>query len=88
MLEAMASGLPVIATRVSAVDELIVETKAGVSVDVGNMEQFAAAMVRLSLDFSLRQAMGCAGRRVIEERYSIDEIARRHEQLYDQLLSA
>ncbi|OQX12882.1 MAG: hypothetical protein BWK76_17025 [Desulfobulbaceae bacterium A2] len=88
MLEAMASGLPVIATRVSAVDELIVETKAGVGVDVGNMRQFASALVQLSLDSSLRQAMGRAGRQVIEKRYSIDEIARRHEQLYEKLLSA
>jgi glycosyltransferase involved in cell wall biosynthesis len=85
-LEAMASGVPVVSTRVSGAAETLGETGAGLVCDVGRMDLFAENLKRLVLEQSLRSAMGAAGRRVIESRYVIASIAERHEALYRTLI--
>ncbi len=87
LLEAMASGLPVVSTRVSGVRETIEEVGAGLVVDLGQMDQLAGALIRLALDASLRAQMGRAGRSLIVKNYSINHVARLHERLYDKLLT-
>lgn len=87
MLEAMASGLPIVSTNVSGSLENLREPGAGVVVDVGCMEQFAEALVNLAMDESLRQRMGERGRNVIESKYSIDQIAAAHLELYERLIA-
>lgn len=87
LLEAMAGGLPVVATRVSGVTELVEETGAGLVAEVGDMDGLSHALVRLAGDASLRQRMGAEARRVIEQRYSIKSVAERHEALYQHLLA-
>jgi glycosyltransferase involved in cell wall biosynthesis len=86
MLEAMASGVPVVSTRVSGVAETLGETGAGLVCDVGRMDLFAENLKRLVLEQSLRSAMGAAGRRVIELRYAIASIAEQYETLYRSLM--
>jgi glycosyltransferase involved in cell wall biosynthesis len=88
MLEAMASGLPVVCTRVSGGVENLEETGAGLVVNVGGMDALAAALVRLSQDAPLRARMGNAGRSVVEDKYSIDHVAQTHLGLYRRLLTA
>lgn len=87
MLEAMASGLPVVSTRVSGSTETIDKTNAGLVVEIGQMDQLADALVRLVADPVLRKQMGLTGRSIIEKRYSIELVAARHEQLYLNLLA-
>lgn len=87
LLEAMASGLPVVSTRVSGVRETVEEVGAGVVVDVGQNGQLADALIRLTNDSSLRNQMGRAGRTVILKTYSINYIAVLHERLYEKLLT-
>ena len=65
LLEAMASGLPDVSTRVSGVRETVEEVGAGLVVDVGQKDQLADALTRLTNDSSLRSQMGRAGRTVI-----------------------
>jgi glycosyltransferase involved in cell wall biosynthesis len=60
VLEAMASGAPVIASNVSSLPEVLGE--AGVLVDPANVEAIATAMVQVCNDESLRQRMRRAGR--------------------------
>lgn len=87
LLEAMASGLPVVSTQVSGVRETVEEAGAGLVVDVGQMDQLADALTRLANDSSLRSQMGRAGRPAILKTYSIDHVAVLHERLYDKLLA-
>jgi glycosyltransferase involved in cell wall biosynthesis len=87
LLEAMASGLPVVSTRVSGVPETVEEVGAGLVVDVGQKDQLADALTRLANDSSLRSQMGYAGRTVILKTYSINHVAKLHERLYYNLLN-
>jgi len=86
-LEAMASGLPVVCTRVSGSAELLGETGAGLIAEVGRMDQVADAVARLACDPSLREQMGEIGRQVVEKYYSIDHVTEAHLRLYRRLLS-
>ena len=86
LLEAMACGLPVVATRVSGVTEVVEEPGAGLVVEVEDMESLADALVRLASDSLLRKKMGLLAQQVIEKRYVIDIVAERHAALYRQLL--
>jgi len=87
LLEAMATGLPVVSTRVSGVGETVEEVGAGLVVEVGQMDQLAGALSRLTKDSSLRSQMGRAGRPLILSTYSINHVAILHERLYEQLLA-
>ncbi len=89
MLEAMASGLPVVSTRVSGSTEIVEETGAGILVDVGRMDLLSDALNQLAQDASLREKMGNAGRAVIKNKHSIEQVATAHLELYrDILISA
>ncbi|MDD2389862.1 MAG: glycosyltransferase family 4 protein [Desulfobacterales bacterium] len=54
-MESMAMGVPVVATRISAIPELIEHERTGLLVPPGNPEQLAEAMIRLLTDIPLRQ---------------------------------
>lgn len=86
-LEAMASGLPVITTRVSGSAETVGETGAGIVVDVGRMDQLQAALIRLVRDAPLQEQMGRIGRAVVAEQYSIEHVAEAHLGLYQRLVA-
>jgi glycosyltransferase involved in cell wall biosynthesis len=60
--EAAACALPVVATRVSGVEELIGDDQAGILVD-RTPEAMGEALARLAADAALRQSMGSEGRR-------------------------
>jgi glycosyltransferase involved in cell wall biosynthesis len=60
--EAMASGLPVIATRVGGIPDMAPEGKAALLFDAGNIQQLRQCLVRLVSDPELRKRMGAAGR--------------------------
>jgi glycosyltransferase involved in cell wall biosynthesis len=81
VLEAMLAGLPVVATNVSALPELVVEGETGVLVapdDVG-------ALVR-AVDVALaRPELGAAGLRRARDKFSVDRMADRTAALYDRL---
>ncbi len=82
----MASGLPVVSTRVSGSTETLGETGAGIVTDAGREDLLAEALVRLAHDEALRKTMGMAGRKAVETKYSIDHVATLYEQVYLDLL--
>ncbi len=70
ILEAMAAGLPIIATRVGGIPELVEDGKTGFLVDPGDSAAFAAAVIKLLQDKSLRQKMGLEARKKIRCNYT------------------
>ena len=60
--EAMACGLPIVATAVGGITELVEQGETGLRVSERDVSGMAAAMLRLCLDWQLRQRFGQAGR--------------------------
>ncbi len=71
VLEAMAVGLPVVATRVGGVPEAVRDGVTGLLVPPGDVAAFSEAMVVLGKDPLLRMTMGSAGRRVTENEFDV-----------------
>ncbi len=84
-LEAMAAGLPVIATRVGGVPEVVVDEVTGLLVPPGDSNALAEAIVRLLQDPDGRQAMGQAGRERVRAHFSVERMVRETEALYEEL---
>jgi alpha-maltose-1-phosphate synthase len=77
VLEAMAMGVPVVAARHGAIDELVEDGVSGIVVDAGDEVGFADALRRLLDDPELRRRMGDESRRRAVERFDAVETARR-----------
>jgi glycosyltransferase involved in cell wall biosynthesis len=76
LLEAMASGLPVVSTRCGGPETAIEEGETGLMVPVGDAAALGDALHRLVLDPELGYRMGKAGRARAEERFSIEVTGR------------
>jgi glycosyltransferase involved in cell wall biosynthesis len=87
ILEAMASGLPVVGTRCGGPETCVVEGETGYLVPVGDAEALARSMQVLLEDRALGQQMGKAGRMLVESRFSIEAAGRPFLEVYDRLLS-
>lgn len=73
-LEAMAAGLPVLATRTAAVPEVVEDGRSGLLVPVRDPTALSEAWLRLMDDAKLRERMGRAGRRIVAERFGLDRM--------------
>ena len=82
LLEAMAAGVPVVATRVGGVPEVVIDGLTGLLVQPGRPDQAAAAVARLIGDGQLAHRLGQAGRRHVTNRFSLDCVAAQYLQLY------
>jgi colanic acid/amylovoran biosynthesis glycosyltransferase len=72
MMEAMAMGLPCLASRITGIPELVADGETGILVTPSDAAELAAAVERLRNDRELRQRMGEAGRRKVELEYNIE----------------
>jgi glycosyltransferase involved in cell wall biosynthesis len=87
VLEAMAYGLPVIATRVGAIPEAVTDGQEGFLIEPGDVEALADRLLRLAEDVSLRRRMGQAARRRAETTFSLDAMTEHVMQVYLALLN-
>jgi glycosyltransferase involved in cell wall biosynthesis len=87
LLEYLAAGRAVVATRVGAADRLIEDGVHGLLVPPGDEAALAAAMGRLIEDAALRVRLGAAARRHVERRYSRQAMVRRFEDFYRGLVT-
>jgi glycosyltransferase involved in cell wall biosynthesis len=76
ILEAMAAGLPVVATGLAANRQLVAEGSSGLLTPPDQPEALAEAILRLGADAALRQRLGAAGRARVERDFSWRETAR------------
>ena len=88
ILEAMASGLPLVATDVGGNSELVVRNKTGFLVPRSNPVALSQAIQRYIDDPDLRRLHGSRARRRCEDEFSIDTMVLRYQELYDALLKA
>ena len=86
VMEAMALGLPVVATNVGGVPKLVLDGETGLLVPPAEAEALAAALLELMRDAEKRRALGEAGRRRALEQFSIQPAAAKYQALYDKLL--
>jgi glycosyltransferase involved in cell wall biosynthesis len=85
LLEAMASGLPVVATRVGAVPDVVRDGVDGLLVDAGDVTALAAAMERVVTSPELRRRWGAAAHARALERHDLPVLAARLGVLYGQV---
>lgn len=82
LLEAMAMGLPVVATAVGGNQEVVTDGRSGVLVPADAAGAMAAAIARVLDDGAFAAALGSAARRAVEERYGARSMVRRLEAVY------
>jgi glycosyltransferase involved in cell wall biosynthesis len=87
ILEAMALRIPVVATGVGAVPQLIAHERNGLLVEPGDKVHLGIAVARLLSDADLRIHLGEAGRRTVESRYSFERRMEQIRAIYDELLA-
>ncbi|MEM0452793.1 MAG: glycosyltransferase family 4 protein [Thermoproteota archaeon] len=74
ILEAMACGKPVVATRVTGIPEAVRDDETGYTVEVGDHESFAEKVLRLLRDDALRKTLGENARKLVEKEFSYTQI--------------
>ena len=84
IMQAMAMELPVISTRVGAIDEVVAEGETGLFVPPRDVAALAAAMRRMMDSKDLRARFGQAARRVAEERFSMERMLDAMERVFQE----
>ncbi len=84
---AMGAGLPVIATRVAGIPEVIQDGVSGLLVQPGDKAQLGAALARVIKDDSLQILLGQAARTFVRPRFGVDRYVTAVTHLYNQLLA-
>ncbi len=82
LLEAMACGLPCVATRVSGSEDIIQHGVNGLLVEPEDEEVLAEALLSLLRNPALAQKYGRAARATVEEHYSLERVTERYVELY------
>jgi len=87
IIEAMAAHLPIVATNVGGVPELVDDGKTGFLVKAEDAEAMADKIERLLLDIDLRRRMGELGGEKIQKEFSMDRLVKDMEEIYTKLLT-
>ena len=86
-LEAMACGVPVVASRAGGLPEVVPDGEAGYLVDIGDVDGMGAAAVELLADEALWQRASDSARAVAVERFSAETVIPLYERYYEQVLA-
>ncbi|MFM2149066.1 MAG: hypothetical protein RLZZ187_1372 [Pseudomonadota bacterium] len=85
IIEAMASGLPIVASRVGGIPELVIEGQNGLLVEPRDPDRLASALLELAHDASGRASMSAANQARVLAQFSLEKSVSRYEELYAQL---
>ncbi len=86
LLEAMALGIPVVATAVGGIPDAVADGESGLLVPPHRPDELAHAIAALADDAALRARMGAAGRARFERDFTLETMLERHRELYEELL--
>lgn len=84
LLEAMASGLPVVASRVGGTPEVVADHTTGLLVPAGDPGAFAEAMLRIHQDHRLGERYGQRGRARVAQEFTVEKMVSAYQRLYDE----
>lgn len=87
LVEAMATGLPVVATRCGGPEQILENGVTGLLVENGSPEAIASSIERLRTSAGERERLGTAARAAVKERFTLDAQIRAYEKLYEDCLS-
>jgi glycosyltransferase involved in cell wall biosynthesis len=87
VLEAMAAGLPVVASAVGGVPEIVVDGETGLLVSPGDPDALAGALARVLGDGQERRAMGAAGQERARKHHDLPAFREAHLALYERELA-
>jgi glycosyltransferase involved in cell wall biosynthesis len=82
----MAAGLPIVATRVGGLPDILAHERSAILVEPRNAEAAAEAILRLMDDHTKRRALGLEARRFIEDEYSLAAATAKVEAVYRDML--
>ena len=85
-IEAMACGLPIVASDSSSMPELVANDRGGFLCPVGDAKQFAARVNELAESASLRQQMGEYNRARVEEKFTLQRMVNEYRELFEETL--
>ena len=86
VMEAMASGLPIVSTAVGGVPDLFESGREGFIVRPGDVQDFSDGMVSLLRNREARRSFGMAAARRAKENFDVSVMIREYENLYESLL--
>ncbi len=87
LLEALAFGLPSIASRIDGITDIVEDGKNGILVPYGNEESLYAAMKEVLSNPEEARKLGCAGRETISKKFSLNVIVDRYVELVDTVVT-
>jgi glycosyltransferase involved in cell wall biosynthesis len=82
VLEAMAVGLPVVASSIPGNSDLVRDGKTGYTCGLSNQMCFAETLIEVAADLQLRQSLGSTARDVVQSEYSWDAVSRRYVDIF------
>jgi len=85
LVEALYLGVPVVASRVGGIPEIVENEVDGLLVSPGDRDALAGALVRVLEDSVLRDRLAGAGRGRVARRFAFDHMVREYERVYDEL---
>lgn len=86
IMESMAAGKPVVATRVGGNPELVEDGVTGLLVPPADVSALAEAMQSLLSNTETAMALGAAGMKLVTARFTVETMVHKHEQLYGKLM--
>ena len=84
VIEAMACGLPVVASNCSAIPELIDNGKGGFLCPVGDVDEFAEKINILAESPDLRREMGGYNRAKVEKMFTLDRMVKEYQKFFEE----
>lgn len=87
LLQALAAGVPTVATAVGGIPEVLINNETGINVQPGDYRALAEGIIKLLTDYKWASEITQKGREIVKEKYSEETMIDKLEKLYKELLS-